>query len=124
MSIKKKLLALVILALLITTLLVNGAELYVIYQSVEQDAKSNLQAQSILLAREIDIWFTTFRQSGQALSQQPALVNGTYDERQMQLGILYDNIPGTLRLTLADRSGSITNTYPYDAATIGMSIER
>lgn len=122
MSIKNKILVLVIFSLLITTLLVSGLQLYTIYQSEEQTAKSNLQSQTFLITHEINTWFVTFRQAGQALAKQPVLVTGDFAERQMQLKVLYENMPGILALNVADRNGRIMNTYPYNAATIGLNM--
>lgn len=122
MSIKNKILVLVIFSLLITTLLVSGLQLYTIYQSVEQTAKTNLQSQAFLITHEINTWFVAFRQAGQTLAKQPALVAGDFTEHQMQLKVLYDNMPGILALNVADRNGRIINTYPYNAATIGLNM--
>jgi len=91
-SIKAKLLAVVVLGLVMSNLVVSGVELFVIYQSTQQETGQMVKNQVGSLAYVIDTWFENFIKAGDTLAKHLVLQKGSLEEKQN----LLDNAIGML----------------------------
>jgi len=121
LSLRAKILAAVLTALFITTILISGTQLYIVYQNNEYDAKTMVQNQTGQLAGQISLWLTSVQNLGRALADRPVLKYGTFAEKQQLLATYHASMPGCEAFVLLDQNGTIINRYPYDAGRIGTS---
>jgi len=121
LSIRAKILLVVLLALCMTTVLISGIQLYIVHQDVEHNAKISLQNEGEQVANHLNLWISSLQNLGNAITKQPGIQHGTFEERQTLLENFFSSMPGCDAFMLLDKDGIVLNRYPYDAQRIGAS---
>lgn len=121
MSIRTKIICLLIGMIFATGMLLSGTHLYSLYKSVNEDNKVNLHNQALQLSDAVDAYVSCIKSTGLAISVNPIVQKGDFDAKQAQLEYFFKAIPGVYTLQLTDANGSIVNSYPYNAKSIGTS---
>lgn len=121
MSIKTKIICLLVAMIFATGILLSSTYLYSLYKSLNEDNKVNLHNQAIQLSDAVDAYVSCIKSTGLAMSMDPFILGGDFAEKQAQLKSFFKTIPGVYTLQLTDANGSIVNSYPYNAKSIGTS---
>lgn len=121
MSIKTKIIGLLVGMIFATGILLSGTHLYSLYKSVNEDSKINLHNQVLQLSDAVDAYVSCIKSTGLAISMNPVILAGDFNGKQAQLEYFFKAIPGVYTLQLTDANGLITNSYPYNAKSIGSS---
>lgn len=121
MSIKTKIICLLVGMIFATGMLLSGTHLYSLHKSVNEDSKVNLHNQALQLSDAVDAYVSCIKSAGLAISTNPVVQKGDFSAKQAQLEYFFKTIPGVYALQITDTKGSIVNTYPYNAKSIGTS---
>ncbi|HEY3426943.1 MAG TPA: hypothetical protein VGL27_19275, partial [Negativicutes bacterium] len=85
MSIKVKVVVLILIALLLTGLTVGGSGLFVLYRSTFNNTQVNMKGQAVQLAGEINDLFNAFAKSGKFFGEDVDLMSGDSSRIQAKL---------------------------------------
>jgi len=121
MSIKAKIIGLLVGMIFATGILLSGTYLYSLHKSVNGDSKVNLHNQAVQLSDAVDAYVSCIQSTGSAISVNPMIEKGDFAAKQAQLEYFFKAIPGVYTLQLTDANGSIVNSYPYNVKSIGTS---
>ena len=121
MSIKTKIICLLVGMIFATGMLLSGTHLYSLHKSVNEDSKVSLHNQAVQLADVVDAYISCIKSTGLAISMNPIIQKGDFNAKQAQLEYFFKAIPGVYTLQVTDVNGSIINSYPYNAKSIGSS---
>ncbi|AIF50269.1 methyl-accepting chemotaxis protein [Pelosinus sp. UFO1] len=121
MSIRTKIICLLVSMIFATGILLSGTYLYSLYQSVHEDNKVNLHNQALQLSDAVDAYVSCIKSTGLAISMNPIIEKGDFIAKQAQLEYFFKAIPGVYILSITDINGSVVNTYPYSAKAISAS---
>lgn len=121
MSIKTKIICLLVGMIFTTGILLSGTHLYSLYKSVNEDNRINLHNQALQLSDAVDAYVSCIKSAGTAIAGNPVLLKGDFESKQGQLEYFFKTIPGVYTLQLTDVNGTIVNSYPYNAKSIGTS---
>jgi len=121
LSIRAKVLLATLSVLIMTTFLVSGMQMYIVYNDVNNNARENLQNEAKQVANHLNLWISSLQNLGQAMTKQQGIKYGTFEQRQTLLENFFSSMPGCDTFMLLDKNGIVINRYPYDAKRIGAS---
>lgn len=121
LSIRAKVLFVKLSLLIVTTVLVSGIQMYIVYNDVNNNAQENLKNEAGQVANHLNLWISSLQNLGQAVTKQQGIKYGTFEQRQTLLENFFSSMPGCDAFMLLDKDGIVLNRYPYDAKRIGAS---
>ncbi|CUH96812.1 hypothetical protein P22_2923 [Propionispora sp. 2/2-37] len=122
MSIKTKVVVLLLISLCLTGLIVSGSGLLVLYSKNFNNTQENMNGQAAQLAGEVSELFASFTRSGEFYANDPDLKSGDAARIQEKIDTYFAATWGADHLVFLNSSGIRVATAPYEAKAIGVSI--
>jgi len=119
MSIKAKIILLLLISLLAAGVIVSGSGLYVVYQQSFTSTENGMKNQATQLAGEVGSLFTSIHQNGKTFTLDADIQSGDTARIQQKLNIYAPVITGVDRLSYLDASGTRLAITPYDSKNVG-----
>lgn len=119
MSVKAKIILLLLISLLAAGVIVSGSGLYVIYQQTFNSTEAGMKNQATQLAGEVGSLFTSIAKNGQAFRDDADIQSGDIARIQPKLSTYASTVWGVDRLSFVDSSGKRQAIAPYDSKNVG-----
>jgi len=121
-TIKNKMIALLLSALLVTGFIVSGSGMYVLYGKTMDNTQLNMNGQASELAGEVTELFSSFSRSGKLYNEDSDLKSGDDSRIQAKINAYFAANWGADHLAFLNSSGIRIAITPYDVKAIGGSI--
>lgn len=122
MSVKAKIIALLLISLLAAGVIVSGSGLYVVYQQTFASTETGMKNQATQLAGEVGSLFTSIHQNGKIFASDADFQSGDTGRIQQKLNIYAPVVSGVDRLSFLDAAGTRLAIAPYDSKNVGDSL--
>lgn len=122
MSIKTKMLTLLVVSLLVVGMIIAGSGMFVLYQQTLHSTQIAMNNQTVQLSGQVSDLFESFDKSGQVYGQDSELQSGDPTRIQAKINTYYHVAWGVDRLNFLDVTGKRLAIAPYDTKVIGDSL--
>lgn len=122
MSIKTKMVALLVISLLIVGLIIAGSGMFVLYQQTLNSTQITMVNQAVQLSGQVSDLFDSFDKSGKIYGQDSELQSNDPARIQAKIDTYYGVSWGVDRLNFLDQTGKRLAIAPYDTKVIGDSL--
>jgi len=122
MSIKTKMVTLLVISLLIVGLIIAGSGMFVLYQQTLHSTQITMVNQAVQLSGQVSDLFDSFDKSGKIYGQDSDLQSNDPARIQAKIDTYYGVTWGVDRLNFLDQTGKRLAIAPYDTKVIGDSL--
>jgi methyl-accepting chemotaxis protein len=122
MSIKTKMVTLLVISLLIVGLIIAGSGMFVLYQQTLHSTQITMVNQAVQLSGQVSDLFDSFDKSGKIYGQDSDLQSNDPARIQAKIDTYYGVAWGVDRLNFLDQTGKRLAIAPYDTKVIGDSL--
>jgi len=122
MSIKTKMVALLVISLLVVGMIIAGSGMYVLYQQTMNSTQITMVNQAVQLSGQVSDLFESFDKSGKVYGQDSELQSADPARIQAKIDTYFGVSWGVDRLNFLDQTGKRLAIAPYDTKVIGDSL--
>lgn len=122
MSIKTKMVALLVISLLVVGMIIAGSGMYVLYQQTLHSTQITMVNQAVQLSGQVSDLFDSFDKSGKVYEQDGDLQSADPARIQAKIDTYFGVSWGVDRLNFLDQTGKRLAIAPYDTKVIGDSL--
>lgn len=122
MSIKTKMVALLVISLLVVGMIIAGSGMYVLYQQTMNSTQITMVNQAVQLSGQVSDLFESFDKSGKVYGQDSELQSADPARIQTKIDTYFGVSWGVDRLNFLDQTGKRLAIAPYDTKVIGDSL--
>lgn len=122
MSIKTKMVALLVISLLVVGMIIAGSGMYVLYQQTLHSTQITMVNQAVQLSGQVSDLFDSFDKSGKIYGQDGDLQSADPARIQAKIDTYFGVSWGVDRLNFLDQTGKRLAIAPYDTKVIGDSL--
>ncbi|MEN6411508.1 MAG: methyl-accepting chemotaxis protein [Veillonellales bacterium] len=119
MSIKTKIVVLLIVSLVFSGIIIGGAGIFVLYQQTLHSTELTMNNQTLQLAGQVGDLLASFEKSGKTYGADSDLQSGDLSRIQSKIDSYFGTAWGVDRLNFIDSAGKRTAIAPYNDKAIG-----